>query len=114
MGVRRRLLRELLSSMKYIKNLKEQQIKASLWRGEATLCNIEFEPVPLQQLVYDFFPCGLEIVSARATEVSVRIPWHHIMTQSVVVVAHNVEVEVVVHCEDDAEWEEQVAKMQRR
>lgn len=114
MGVRRRLLRELLSSLKYIKNLTEQQIRASLWRGEATLCNLELEPRQLQQLFHDAFPCGLEILRATVKEVSVRIPWHQIMTQSILIVASDIEVEAVVHCEDEEEWREAVAAMHRK
>lgn len=113
MGVRRRLLRELLSSLKYIKNLTEQQIRASLWRGEATLSDLELDPERLQRLFYDTIPCGLEILKASVKEVCVRIPWRQIMTQSVIVVAHGVEVQVAVHCEDEASWREVIAKLQR-
>jgi hypothetical protein len=113
MGVRRRLLRELLASLKYIKNLTEQQIRASLWRGEATLYDLELEPRQLQQLFYDAFPVGLEILEARVKEVCIRIPWRQIMTQSIVVVAHDIEMRAVVHCEDEATWREVVAGLQR-
>lgn len=114
MGVRRRLLRELLSSLKYIKNLTEQQIKASLWRGETTLYNLELEPQKLQQFFHDVWPCGLEIVKATVKEVSIRIPWSQIMTQSILVIAQDIEVEVVAHCEDDTDWQEVVVRMQQQ
>jgi len=114
MGVRRRLLRELLSSLKYIKNLTEQQIKASLWRGETTLYNLELEPQKLQQFFHDVWPCGLEIVKATVKEVSIRIPWSQIMTQSILVIAQDIEVEAVAHCEDDTDWQEVVVRMQQQ
>lgn len=113
MGVRRRLLRELLASLKYIKNLTEQQIKASLWRGEATLQNLELEPRELQKLFFDTIPCSIELLEVTVDELCIRIPWSKIMTQSAVVVAGNVQVRAVVHCEDEISWREVVAKLQR-
>lgn len=113
MGVRRRLLREFLSSLKYIKNLTEQQIKASLWRGETTLSNVELEPDMVQQFFHDEILCGLEIVKATVAEVTVKIPWHQLMTQSIVIVVHDVQVEVIAHCEDEKDWQEHVLRMQR-
>lgn len=113
MGVRRRLLRELLASLKYIRNLTQEQIRASLWRGEATLQDLEFEPTQLQKLFFDVCPCGLELLEVRVQELTVRIPWRRIMSQSIVLHASNVEVRAAVHCEDEAEWRQVVARLQR-
>lgn len=113
MGVRRKLLKELLGSLKYIKNLTEQQISASLWGGKATLYDLELDPQQLQKLFYDAFPCGVEILEASVKELCIRIPWRQIMTQSIVMVAHDVEVRAVVHCEDEANWREVVAGLQQ-
>lgn len=114
MGVRRRLLRDLLSSLKYIKNLTEQQIHASLWRGEATLTNIELDPRRAQELLVDVIPVGLEILDVRIDELYVKIPWSQLGTQSMLIVARNVHARFAVHCADEAEWRETIGSMLRR
>eukprot|EP00971_Amphidinium_carterae_P347519 6489579-Amphidinium_carterae.1 len=113
MGARRRLLKELLSNVKYIKNLSEQQIKASLWNGEASLYDLELEPKALNELFHDGLPGGFEILSVTVKELHICIPWNRILTNSTRIVAHDVEVRVSVHCEDEAQWRALFAARQR-
>lgn len=114
MGVRARLLRDILSSLKYIRNLTEQQIRASLWRGEGVLYNIEFDPRRLQELLVDVCPVGLEILELHVDELYVKIPWSQLGTRSVLVVAKNVNVRFNLRCGDEDDWREIIGPMLRR
>lgn len=114
MGVRRRLLRYLLDQTKYIRNLSEQQFRASLWRGEATFYKIELEPRLIQELLLDIWPLCLEVLEVHIDEFTVKIPWSQLMTQSTLLVAHNINIKCEVRCEDEKEWREVVGPMMRR
>ena len=113
MGARRRLLKELLSNLKFIKNLSEKQIQASLWHGEATLYDLELEPKALQELFHDVIPGGFETLEVRVKELHICIPWNRIMTNSTRLVAHGVSIRACVRCEDEAEWRALFAARQR-
>eukprot|EP00746_Dinoflagellata_sp_MGD_P015997 gnl/MRDRNA2_/MRDRNA2_135878_c0_seq1.p1 gnl/MRDRNA2_/MRDRNA2_135878_c0~~gnl/MRDRNA2_/MRDRNA2_135878_c0_seq1.p1 ORF type:complete len:999 (-),score=217.44 gnl/MRDRNA2_/MRDRNA2_135878_c0_seq1:58-3054(-) len=114
MGVRRTLLRYLLAQTKYIRNLSEQQIRASLWRGEATFYKIELEPRLIQELLIDIWPLSLEVVEVHIDELTVKIPWSQLMTQSTLIVAKTIEIRCEIRCEDEKEWREIVGPMIRR
>ena len=47
------------------------------YREEATLYDLELEPRQLQQLFYDAFPCGLEILEASVKEMCIRTRESH-------------------------------------
>ncbi|CAK0851855.1 unnamed protein product, partial [Prorocentrum cordatum] len=91
-----------------------EQIRASLWRGEGTLYDIELEPGKLQELLAEVCPVALEILHVRVDELYIQIPWSQLGTQSVVVGAKNVDVGFNLHCEDEDEWRDYIGPMLRK
>eukprot|EP00397_Hematodinium_sp_SG-2012_P006501 GEMP01006534.1.p1 GENE.GEMP01006534.1~~GEMP01006534.1.p1 ORF type:complete len:1169 (+),score=252.12 GEMP01006534.1:164-3670(+) len=106
MVLRRKLL---LSTLKdYVLDLNEDQISASLLKGEVTLTNLDLEPSKIADLLIDIWPQSLELKVATVAELQIKIPWSKLISHSSKVKITTLTLECELHLATEEEWNDQV------
>lgn len=92
--IKNQLLKHL---SRYTKNLKEDQINLSTFKGEGDLANLELDELVLTDLLE--LPSWLRLTSARCNRVNFRIQWTKLKSVPIFLTLDEVQIEVET-CED--------------
>lgn len=92
--IKNQLLKHL---SRYTKNLREDQINLSTFKGEGDLANLELDELVLTDLLE--LPSWLRLTSARCNRVNFRIQWTKLKSVPIFLTLDEVQIEVET-CED--------------
>ncbi|XP_034239731.1 UHRF1-binding protein 1-like isoform X2 [Thrips palmi] len=92
--IKNQLLKHL---SRFTKNLKEDQINLSTFKGEGDLANLELDELVLTDLLE--LPSWLRLTSARCNRVNFRIQWTKLKSVPIFLTLDEVQIEVET-CED--------------
>ncbi|KAK3923200.1 UHRF1-binding protein 1-like [Frankliniella fusca] len=92
--IKNQLLKHL---SRYTKNLREDQINLSAFKGEGDLANLELDELVLTDLLE--LPSWLRLTSARCNRVNFRIQWTKLKSVPIFLTLDEVQIEVET-CED--------------